>query len=461
MPLLVSQYQLAPFTRPSQNERPITSSIVRGLGNTVAAAFNQHDADASIHVQSGLLADRPAAGILGRVFVTYDTASQPLLWLDNGVSWVSQSFAWESLSGRPATFPPSAHSAVLLTSGTLDVARFPSSVVLANQSNGFTQEQVFVEGLRAGPSANAGVQTGFLGLYSVTATPTVRSGAVGFLGLSSAMTVQNDRNGDILLSTASTLLALRASGRLDTPRTLQIGGVNYTFPAADGTTGQALRTDGAGNLAWATVSGSGGGGTVAWVDVTGRPLVFPPDAHTHPATQITAGALGAGVTLPATQITPGAIPSSVTLPYNQLTGVPSSFTPAAHNQAWSTITGVPAFLPADWNTTVANRPSTFAPSSHRHPWSDLDNVPATFAPSAHTHLWAHITDRPDSFTPSAHSHVIADVTGLASALSTKTTQGGTGTFSDGTVGGNPLPGIIVSTSAPSGSAIAGTIWARV
>jgi hypothetical protein len=34
-------------------------------------------------------------------------------------------------------------------------------------------------------------------------------------------------------------------------------------------------------------AGGGGGGPVAWVDVTGKPSVFPPDAHTQAASTIT------------------------------------------------------------------------------------------------------------------------------------------------------------------------------
>ena len=106
MPIRTGQNQLPAFTRPAQNERPITSAIVRGLGNTIGVAFNEHDADQSLHVQSGLLADRPLAGTLGRVFVTYDVPTAPLITLDNGTSWVSQSADWASISNRPTDFPP-------------------------------------------------------------------------------------------------------------------------------------------------------------------------------------------------------------------------------------------------------------------------------------------------------------------------------------------------------------------
>lgn len=38
---------------------------------------------------------------------------------------------------------------------------------------------------------------------------------------------------------------------------VQIGSSTYTLPTADGTSGQALTTDGSGALAWATASTAG------------------------------------------------------------------------------------------------------------------------------------------------------------------------------------------------------------
>lgn len=36
-----------------------------------------------------------------------------------------------------------------------------------------------------------------------------------------------------------------------------------------------------------TVTGGGGGGSVDWVDITGKPSTFPPSAHTHPQSEVT------------------------------------------------------------------------------------------------------------------------------------------------------------------------------
>ncbi len=462
---LIGQHQLAPFTRPAQNERPISSAVVRGVGNTVRDQFNAHDNDAAIHVQSGLLANRPTAGTFGRVFVTYDAPSAPLVWMDNGAEWVSQNVAWGAIAQRPTEFPPAAHSAALITSGVLNDDRLSSNVARRNAANTFFGQQVVVAD--NGIAFRAGEGNGvFMEFYPRTAAPTTRWGTIGFLGPGNTVLQMNhEQGGDVTLSSGTARVTLKGgTGRFEIPSGMTLlGAVNYTWPLTDGSSGFVLKTDGAGTLSWAPDTGGtgGGGGSVAWVDITGRPATFTPSPHTHAPSDITAGQFSAGVFLSAAQLAPGDVPSGVTVPWARLTGVPPTFPPSTHTQPWTTITGVPPFLPADWNSTVANRPATFPPSPHRHNWSELDNIPPTFPPSAHTHLWAQITDKPTVFPPQSHGHPISEVTGLQGALDSKTTQGGTGTFANGTVGGNPLAGIIVSTAAPSGSAVAGTIWARV
>lgn len=71
-----------------------------------------------------------------------------------------------------------------------------------------------------------------------------------------------------------------------------------------GTTGQSLvkASDQDYATAWATVSG-GGGGSVAWGDVTGKPATFPPSAHTHTASEITDFAASVASLAPGTNLT--------------------------------------------------------------------------------------------------------------------------------------------------------------
>jgi len=82
-------------------------------------------------------ANRPAAGVAGRLFFETDTHT---IYYDNGSEWVKLGVAdWDNIDGKPSVFPPdlhaSAHSkggadelsldASQITSGTLNAARIP------------------------------------------------------------------------------------------------------------------------------------------------------------------------------------------------------------------------------------------------------------------------------------------------------------------------------------------------
>ncbi|MBK8477791.1 MAG: tail fiber domain-containing protein [Opitutaceae bacterium] len=113
----------------------------------------------------------------------------------------------------------------------------------------------------------------------------------------------------------------------------------------------------------------------------------------------------------------GAGASSFDGAYSSLSGIPSTFTPAAHNQAWSTITGAPTTLGgygiADAQPLNAALSSISALSdsagvltnngagvltwtagggSFDGAYSSLTGVPSTFAPEAHTQAASTISD---------------------------------------------------------------------
>ena len=73
----------------------------------------------------------------------------------------------------------------------------------------------------------------------------------------------------------------------------------------------------------------------AWVDITGKPTI--PAAQVQTDWNATSGL---GVLLNKPTLAPVATAGT----YSSLTGIPSSFTPAAHTQAWSTITATPTTL---------------------------------------------------------------------------------------------------------------------
>jgi hypothetical protein len=68
---IVGTHALRPFTLPVAETPP--SMQVRNNDNLMRAAFNAHDADDTIHNQSGPLSARPATAGLGSVYICTDT----------------------------------------------------------------------------------------------------------------------------------------------------------------------------------------------------------------------------------------------------------------------------------------------------------------------------------------------------------------------------------------------------
>ena len=57
---------------------------------------------------------------------------------------------------------------------------------------------------------------------------------------------------------------------------------NLVYPDADGQTGQALTTDGSGNLYWSDAAT----GSTSWDDIENKPTTFPPELHGHTISQV-------------------------------------------------------------------------------------------------------------------------------------------------------------------------------
>lgn len=171
-----------------------------------------------------------------------------------------------------------------------------------------------------------------------------------------------------------------------------------------------------------------------WDSITGKPLTFPPSAHTQDWSTITnppATYAPSAHTQDWTTITgkptifptdtnhkvqwvdilgiPGSFtPAAHTQDWTTITGKPTEFTPSAHTQSWTTITDVPAtFTPSahtqDW-TTITGKPTEFTPSAHTQDWTTITGKPTEFTPAAHTQSWTTITDKPLTFPPSTHTH---------------------------------------------------------
>lgn len=79
----VSAWQQGAFVTPV-NGGSGDASVVLGNDNALRLKFNAHDADSTIHVQSSILASRPAAGTAGRFWITTDGLRA---YLDSGSVW--------------------------------------------------------------------------------------------------------------------------------------------------------------------------------------------------------------------------------------------------------------------------------------------------------------------------------------------------------------------------------------
>ena len=85
MATTVGNNPIGTFTTPQDGD-PLSAPVITGHYNTIGSAFNSHDSDPGIHVQSSTLASRPAAGTAGRKWITTDAGTYKL-WYDDGSAW--------------------------------------------------------------------------------------------------------------------------------------------------------------------------------------------------------------------------------------------------------------------------------------------------------------------------------------------------------------------------------------
>ena len=109
--------------------------------------------------------------------------------------------------------------------------------------------------------------------------------------------------------------------------------------------------------------------------------------------------------------------------WGEITGKPSTFTPAGHNQASNTITAMTGYTKASAVTAIAATDSlnvaigklekaldgkqasgSYALSSHNHS--------GVYAPASHSHTWDSVTGKPSTFAPAAHNQAANTITAM-------------------------------------------------
>jgi hypothetical protein len=115
------------LTSPTNFRGELDANTVRTNDNIVAQAFTAHDADASIHLPSGLLAQRPTSPVEGAKWLATDTQDT---YLYTGGQWVQVGWAhwYGGFSDYTDQTQAAINTAKAITFNTTDVSRGVSVV---------------------------------------------------------------------------------------------------------------------------------------------------------------------------------------------------------------------------------------------------------------------------------------------------------------------------------------------
>lgn len=225
MPTTVGSHSVSAFSSPSNGDA-LDASVVKGNDNTIRASYVAHDADPGIHVQSSLLSARPAAGTVGRKWMTTDSGSVKL-WYDTGSVWEEISApaaAAGTLTG--ATLASNVLASSLTSVGTLASLTMGGQVAMAD--NILLRPVIKDYGeTRTTPTINVG-----------TLTLNLENGNVFGVSLNANITTLTIQNPSASGTACSFTLAFTADG---TPRTVTwgasvkwAGGVAPTLTSTNG-----------------------------------------------------------------------------------------------------------------------------------------------------------------------------------------------------------------------------------
>jgi hypothetical protein len=173
----VGSHSVATFTSPTNGDA-LDATIVKGNDNTLRSSYVDHDADPGIHVQSSALSARPAAGSIGRKWLTTDSGSVKL-WFDDGSNWNEIDYVDSTELATALT----TLNATYLTSGTVPDARFPATLPAVSGAN-----------LTNLPAGAAGTLTGTTLASNVVTSSLTSTGTLTTLTVAGATTIGGTTN---------------------------------------------------------------------------------------------------------------------------------------------------------------------------------------------------------------------------------------------------------------------------
>lgn len=292
---------------------------------------------------------------------------------------------WASVTGKPTTFTPSAHTHTLaqITDLTLATAATANTVVQRDTSGSITiatptstthaTTKAYVDSAVAG----AKVWGNMTGVPSTFAPSTHTHPASQITDLDAKLNAYKFRSSNIDDSVryiagnslyAGRLIALDDSGRLgveDPSATTDVANKRYVDSAISAKT--------------------------TWANTSGKPTTFPPSTHTHTKAQITD--LNASETATANSIAQRDSSGRITV------ATPTSTTHA------TTKTYVDnAIVDAKKWTSLTGVPSTFTPSSHTHTINDFTDLNFSVSNTANTIVRRTTTGHINSMYPTQPGH---------------------------------------------------------
>ncbi|NBX31484.1 MAG: hypothetical protein EBR07_01970, partial [Planctomycetes bacterium] len=362
---LVSTHQLSTFTTPVNGTSPIDANQVKGNDNSIKTSYNAHDADTTIHLQSGAVATRPAASTAGQTWLATDSGAV-YLWLDNGSAWVEANYLRSTggtvtgnvsitgtlgvtgattlsstltIGGVTYTFPASQGanqylktdgsgnlswvtfletlaltdlSDVTITSATSGQFLLYNGTVWVNGTNGSALTTLNASNLSSGTVNTARVAGSYTG---ITAVGTLTAGAIstGFTAIADTFLATISTAGKVATNanTASAIVARDASGNFTagTVTAALTGNATTATTLATARAINGVNFDGSAAITVTAAAGTLTGTTLASnVTLSSLTSVGTLSAGAVPASLVTAGTFGAGAyTFPGALAITGAL----------------------------------------------------------------------------------------------------------------------------------------------------------
>lgn len=153
--------------------------------------------------------------------------------------------------------------------------------------------------------------------------------------------------------------------------------------------------------------------TPTWSEVSGKPTVFTPSAHTHPISEVT--------NLQAT------LDNKVDKVIGKQLST-EDYTTAEKNKLAGIQDGAEVNVNPDWNATsgdaeILNKPTEFPPSLHTHTIADVDNLETALNnkldKGGYAGTASDLKTEIDGKANTSHTHSISDITNLQTSLDNK------------------------------------------